>query len=223
MMGEPIDPNFRAVVERGLACRIFSFYGTTEIGGLAGECQCRGGHHFDPHFVIPTIRPPINADNSTISGEVAYTTLHIHTHSVIKYEVGDVVRISVAACACGEATPRLWFIQRTSEAFVLAGEKFNYSMFFDAFSNKVRDIEIMSLEILESGPTNVTVTLSFNFPTSLKPYKNVFLEVLQKEIFGLDSLYRYGFVDFRIDFKPVSQFEGRKIKRFTDHRLEAAM
>ncbi len=222
MMGEHIDTSFRTVVESVLGCKIFSFYGTTEIGGLAGECKYQNGHHFNPHFVLPSIKSPTYTASESIEGEVLFTTLHEHTHSVIKYEVGDMVRISLAPCKCGEPSPRLWFLQRTTEAFILAGEKFSYSMFFAALSDKVPDIKIMSLEILENGARGNAVTLSFYFPIALSPYENVFYDVLKNEIFGLDSLYRYGFVDFKISFKPVTNFGGRKIKRLIDHRSEAA-
>lgn len=218
MMGEPIDTNFRRVVEETLQCKVISFYGTTEIGGLAGECELQDGHHFDPEFVVPTIKAPIQQNDESVTGEVVYTTLHEHTHSVIKYEVGDIVKLSRTPCACGEPTPRLWFIERTNEAFILAGEKFNYNMFFNAFAQAVPAIEIMSVEIFKEESTDGAQILSFNFPTSVAPHEDKIRNLLKKDIFGLDSLYRYGFVKFNIVFKPVSEFSNRKIRRLIDHR-----
>ena len=218
MMGEPIDVNFRRVVEETLHCKVLSFYGTTEIGGLAGECEHQNGHHFNPEFVVPTIKAPIRQSDDTVSGEVVYTTLHEHTHSVIKYEVGDIVKLSLTPCSCGESTPRLWFIERTNEAFILAGEKFSYNMFFDTFADAVPDIEIMSVEIFKEESTEGAQILSFNFPTSIAPHEDAIRNLLQKEIFGLDSLYRYGFVKFNIVFKPASEFADRKLCRLIDHR-----
>lgn len=222
MMGESMDANFRNVVERSLQCKVLSFYGTTEVGGLAGECALQDGHHFDPKFVVPTIKSPTWQRDDTVSGEVVYTTLHEHTHSIIKYEVGDIIKLSRAPCRCGESTPRLWFIERTNEAFILAGEKFSYKMFFDAFSNEVPGIEVMSLEISKEDSKNGAQVLSFDFSTSVSSYEHKIYNLLKNEIFGLDSLYRYGFVEFNIAFKPVSEFKGRKLNRLIDHRYETA-
>ena len=220
-MGEFIDPAFRIHVERQLACKVFSFYGTTEIGGLGGECKYQDGHHFDPRYVVPTIKSPTHINTEEIEGEVAYTTLHIHTQSVIKYEVGDVVKLSLIPCACGDATPRLWFRKRTTEDFILAGDKFSYDMFLNAFREEVPDITIMSLEINEPTTENSPTILSFKLPESFKGYELKLLDILKNGIFELDALFQYGLVDFYISFKPVTKFEGRKVRRVKDLRAKA--
>jgi phenylacetate-coenzyme A ligase PaaK-like adenylate-forming protein len=219
-MGEPLDASFRELVERRLNCKVYSFYGTTETGGLAGECDYQNGHHFDPYLVMPSIKSPEKLDADTVVGEVVYTTFNVQTQSVIKYEVGDVVRLSLAVCPCGEPTPRLWQLRRTTEDFVLAGDKFSYSMFLDAFRQEVPEVGMLSIEIQEAVARKGTVLLVFHFPDHLESREPEFLDVLRNGIFELDSLHRYGFVDFEIRFKPVSEFGARKTQRLRDHRVE---
>ena len=136
--------------------------------------------------------------------------------------MGDVVKLSLAPCACGDPTPRLWFKKRTTEDFVLAGDKFSYDMFLDAFRREIPDIAIMSLELKEPTAENGPTILSFKLPASFKPYESKLLDILKNGIFELDALFQYGFVDFNITFKPVTQFEGRKIARVVDHRVDAS-
>ena len=42
-MGEPMHPGLRREVAETLGCRVYSFYGTTETGGMAGECDLGAG------------------------------------------------------------------------------------------------------------------------------------------------------------------------------------
>ena len=54
-VGELLSPELRAAVTGGWGCRIFSFYGTTETGGVGAECRHRSGHHFDPAAFVPLL------------------------------------------------------------------------------------------------------------------------------------------------------------------------
>ena len=122
-IGEPMHSGFREIVERAWNCRIVSFYGTTETGGIGSECCERDGHHFDPELIVPTLISPSRLSAECFEGEACLTTLHVQTQSVVKYAIGDTIRLSTARCVCGEASPRLWFKDRIQDAFCIGGRE----------------------------------------------------------------------------------------------------
>ena len=222
MMGEATDPQVRETIRAAWGCRVVSFYGTTEIGGFAGECRVGDGHHFRPDLVVPTVEAPRAFDGDNVEGEVCFTSMHIHTQSVIKYQVGDIVRISTAPCPCGETTPRLWFLERCQDAFIMAGDKFSHDMFLQAFRDVVPGLKMMALELVDLEGDDGKVRLRFTFPQQYQKHEREFLGVLRDGIFELDSLYRYGLVDFELRFRAVDDYTERKLRRVVDSRRVSA-
>ena len=219
MMGEATDPQFRDAIRAAWGCRVVSFYGTTEIGGFAGECHLGDGHHFRPDLVVPTVEAPRAFDGDQVEGEVYFTSTHIHTQSVVKYQVGDVARLSTVPCPCGEITPRLWFLERCEDAFVMAGEKFSHAMFLAAFRDVAPGLGLMTLEIADLEGGDGKVRLTFTLPQQYRAHEAALLDLLRDGIFELDSLYRYGLVDFELVFAAADENKGRKLRRVIDHRL----
>ena len=43
--------------------------------------------------------------------------------------------------------------------------------------------------------------------------------ILEKNIFELDALFRYGWVKFKLEFLPINMFQGRKMIKVRDNRL----
>jgi phenylacetate-coenzyme A ligase PaaK-like adenylate-forming protein len=218
-IGEPINSEFRAMIEEVWSCNICSFYGTTEIGGFAGECESKDGLHFDPELIVPTIISPSHYDAQSVEGEVCFTTLHISTHSVVKYAVGDIVRLSTIACACGEASPRLWFKSRCQEAFILAGEKFNYSMFLQVLMEIAPDTSLMTIEIEDSEQCDGTALIRFVLPDNLRDREKSIRDAFENGIFEFDALCRYGLVQIELAFRPLTCVAGRKLLRLSDRRI----
>lgn len=223
VMGEMMDPEFRQQVRATWGCRVMSFYGTTEIGGFAAECIHEDGHHFHPQRVIPTVEMPFSFDGTTVEGEVSFTALQMHTQSVVKYQVGDIVRISTAPCTCGERTPRLWFLERREDAFVLAGEKFTYAMFLREFRDIVPGLGLMTLEVLDEDGENGKTRLRFTLPQQHRKHERALLALLREGIFELDSLCRYGLVDFELRFEAAAAAETRKLRCVVDHRAASVV
>lgn len=217
-IGEPMHPEFRREVSEAWGCRILSFYGTTEIGGIGCECEPDRGIHFDPALVFPTLMQARQVDEMTMEGEVLFTTLHVRTQSVVKYNVGDRVRLTTAPCRCGEDLPRLFFIERTHDAFVIAGEKFRYEAIFEALKSAVPELQLLSIHISDLPAGEGDALLRVVLPQDLKAREKELLGVLEGSVFELDSLHHYGLVRFELDFQPLDYFRERKLKRIVDTR-----
>lgn len=218
--GEPMPPKLRASIKRAWNCSVLSLYGTTETGCLASECHREDGHHFDIDAHVLTLRGARRIDADTLEGELLLTTTDIHTQAVVKYAVGDVVRVSTVPCPCGEPTPRIWHMQRIQDAFVFAGEKFHHRMILEAFRSVAPDLDALTLEIddLPEGPEHVL--LRAVIPESFSSSRSQFLDILRKGIFELDSLVHAGLVRIDVDCRQAAPEapQARKNIRVIDRR-----
>jgi phenylacetate-CoA ligase len=217
-MGEPMGLDFRSEVAATLGCRIHSFYGTTEIGGIAGECEAGVGCHFDPSLVCPTILSPQFPDNNTVQGEVVFTTLHFKHHNVVKYQVGDVLRITTRPCPCGEATPRLVFIERTHDSAIIAGVNVRYHAILGALSRVAKGLDQLEISLTDLPEDEGHTLLRISLPKSYACQHADVLRVLQHDICELDDLFRFGLVRFEVKYVGEQSFPRRKARRITDYR-----
>jgi phenylacetate-coenzyme A ligase PaaK-like adenylate-forming protein len=218
VMGEPMPPGLRGEVAETLGCRIYSFYGTTETGGMAGECDLGAGCHFDPTSIGPTIARPECVDEATVQGELLLTTWHLRDHPVVKYRVGDIVRITTRPCACGEVSPRLTVLERTHESFVLAGLKLRYQTVFDALKQVAADLDRLAITLSDLPESDGHTLMRLDLPDWFAPLERELLDVLKFQIFELDDLYQFGLVRFELDFQAHGMLDGRKVRRVTDRR-----
>ena len=97
-------------ISHKLNCRVFSHYGTAEMGfGGAVECEAFSGHHLrDADLYIEIIDPATDLPLSDCSiGEVVFTTLTRRAMPLIRYRTGDLASLTTPECPCGVNLPRL--------------------------------------------------------------------------------------------------------------------
>lgn len=217
-MGEPMYPGLRREVSETLGCRVFSFYGTTETGGMAGECGHGDGCHFDPGRFGVTVERPVFVDGTTVQGDLAVTTWHLRDHPVVRYAVGDVVRVTNGPCACGEPTPRLFLVERTHEGFVLAGLKLRYQTVLAALNRVAGDVDPMTITLSDLPDAEGHTLMRLDMPARFAHLETAFLEALRFRIFELDDLYQFGLVRFEIGFQNDAVTDRRKLRRVVDRR-----
>ncbi|MBF0189125.1 MAG: hypothetical protein HQL50_14475, partial [Magnetococcales bacterium] len=217
-MGEEMHPALKQDVEQQWGCRVLSFYGTTEVGGMASECAQQDGSHFDPAMTLLSLENSSRPDAATVEGEALLTTLHFATQPVVKYRIADRLRVTTTPCACGESTPRLTFLERTRDVFVITGVKFRHATILEALRSVAPELTYATVrleDIPESeGNTLITLTLL----ESVAALEEDFHQALIHAIFDMDSLHRYGLVRFAFDFQPEQAFGARKIRKVDDRR-----
>lgn len=217
-MGEPIHPALRQEIMDELGCDVYSFYGTTELGGIGGECRHGCGCHFDPALVCPTLETPREVEPGVYEGEALFTSLHFRHQSVLKYRVGDIVRLTLSPCACGEDTPRLSFVERTNDSFIITGDKFRYMTIFTALQQVIPTLTHVSITLSDMPDDEGNTLMTISLPDTVAPLGKEALSVLKYDIFELNTIYQYGLVKFQLQFLPPNEFGERKMKRVVDLR-----
>ena len=156
--GEKLSNRFRERLQDDLRVEVFSHCGATETSTLGGECSAHNGIHIHTDVNLPSLIVPKTINETTQEGEVAWTTMQIDVQPVIKYRIGDVIRITNDPCACGRTSPRVEIIGRTDDGFSLYGEKFYYDTFLNTIYSDIREAGFLQI-VLSSERERDRLTL----------------------------------------------------------------
>ncbi|MFA5842597.1 MAG: phenylacetate--CoA ligase family protein [Candidatus Gracilibacteria bacterium] len=126
----------REKIEKVFKTKVYDFYGSREVGTMAGECHL-GAKHI---FTFNNFLEVVNADNQPVKvgeeGRILVTTLHNYSMPLIRYEIGDTAILG-ESCPCGNSLPTLERITgRTTDHFknkkgdIIHGEYFTHLFYF---------------------------------------------------------------------------------------------
>jgi phenylacetate-CoA ligase len=124
---EPLFDDARRSIEHGLGVPLFNTYGSREFMSIAAECECRTGLHVHAENLIVETRDRDAGGPS----EILVTDLHNYGMPFIRYETGDLGRLTDTPCRCGRGLPRLEAVEgrvldalRTADGRTVPGEFF---------------------------------------------------------------------------------------------------
>lgn len=117
---ENLSDIMRNVIESNFGTKVYNFYGSREIGNLAGECNDGYLHH----FAFWNYLEVLDNDNQPVregeEGKVVVTNLFNYSMPLIRYEIGDMAILGPEHCSCGYVLPTLKKVTgRITEHFIL--------------------------------------------------------------------------------------------------------
>ncbi|MEM6483414.1 MAG: AMP-binding protein, partial [Pseudomonadota bacterium] len=133
---EKVHPTQREKIRQMLASDVFDTYGSREFMLMAAECEKHEGLHVSMENVIVEV---VDDDNQAVgdgeTGRILVTDLHNYTMPFIRYEVGDLAKMSSRMCSCGrqsqlleEIVGRSLDVIRMPDGRVIPGELFPHLM-----------------------------------------------------------------------------------------------
>ena len=139
--GEPGGsiPAVRGRIEElwGADCR--DMMGGADFGSTYwAECEHKNGMHFcGQEFLLFEIIDPMTGESLPLEvgadGELVYTAIDRQSSALVRYRMGDRVRIvGTGACACGRTGPRILCYGRTDDMLIVRG--------INVFPSAVKDI-----------------------------------------------------------------------------------
>ena len=105
--GETLHPHMRSVVEEAFGCRVYDYYGSTEAGRVAAECDAGNLHLFTFAVHAEVLDPSGNAVPPGAQGRLILTPLHNHAMPLIRYDTQDMAEVGPEECSCGCRLPTL--------------------------------------------------------------------------------------------------------------------
>ena len=164
--GEMLYPHQRQFLMERLNSRVFSYYGSNEIGGIAFECEHGNLHVTDEHVLVEVLDEqghPVWEQ----PGRVVVTDLDNTAMPLLRYEIGDQAIISRQACPCGRQHTRITQLLGRQQDFLENehGQKLSATFFEGRFRNltcigKVQLVQhdLKHVEVLYDG----TATMASN-------------------------------------------------------------
>ena len=120
--GETLSAAVRQQLQRALGCTVRNNYGASEFMSIAWECD-RGHLHANVDWVI--LEPVDEFGRSMPATELSYSTLLTnlanHVQPLIRYDLGDQVKLHTERCDCGSSLPVIEVLGRRDDALVMAG------------------------------------------------------------------------------------------------------
>jgi len=95
----------RRVIQEVFDCPVYNRYGAAETGGIAAECPHGKLHVFSFSHHVEVLDSQGQPVKSGDVGRIVVTPLHNMAMPLIRYDIGDLARVSVAPCSCGNPLP----------------------------------------------------------------------------------------------------------------------
>lgn len=120
--GETLGPAARRAIEQAFGATLRDSYGASEFLPIAWECA-QGTLHVNADWVI---LEPVDARQQPVApGALSHTTLLTnlanHVQPLIRYDLGDRIRMPGTRCACGSALPVVEVVGRCDDVLRLPG------------------------------------------------------------------------------------------------------
>lgn len=112
----------REVIEKAFGCKVFNWYGNTEMVAHATECE-KGNMHIQLlHSVMEIVDEEGYPVKEGESGIIVGTSLENWAMPLIRYKVGDVAIPKSGKCACGREYPLVENIVGRIEDYIITPE-----------------------------------------------------------------------------------------------------
>jgi phenylacetate-CoA ligase len=118
--GEPLDPGTDRLIERTFGVSPVGFYGLSEVGYVAWQCERLEGFHVSAETcLVELIRDGRPARPGEL-GRIVVTDLRGRAMPLIRYDTGDLAVAGEAPCACGRSPGLIASIEgRARDAIIL--------------------------------------------------------------------------------------------------------
>ena len=166
---ETLHPDMREEIESVFGRKVYDFYGSREIGSLAGECRNGNYHTLFWNFfeVLDTNNNPVKEGEE---GRVIVTNLFNYSMPLLRYEIGDMAIRGPDSCACGQRLPTLRRITgritdhfKRNDGSIIHGEYFTHLFYlkdwvssFQVIQEDYEKIRILVVKKSEIDPADTT-------------------------------------------------------------------
>jgi len=117
---ETLNDEMRGQIERVFGRKVYNFYGSREVGNLAGECKDGLMHSFafwNYQELLDEHNRPVKQGKE---GKVVVTNLFNYSMPLIRYEIGDMAVLGPKRCLCGNILPTFEKVTgRITDHFIL--------------------------------------------------------------------------------------------------------
>jgi len=115
--GQTLLPHYRKNIERAFDCKVYDYYGSSEMSHVAAQCGQHEGHHINEENVLVEIEKDGEIAGPGEEGKVLLTNLNSFAMPFIRYDIGDSGKKLNDDCPCGRELSLFTPIGRVYEYF----------------------------------------------------------------------------------------------------------
>jgi phenylacetate-CoA ligase len=115
--GEPLSDVRRARIAHIWGVPVVEDYGSTETGGLAGQCPAGRLHLWADRVLFEVYDPQTGRIAMDGRGELVVTPLCVEAMPLLRYNVEDEVEVSYEPCGCGWRLPTVRVLGRSGGGY----------------------------------------------------------------------------------------------------------
>ncbi len=120
----------RSEIEEQFNAKVYDYYGSREVGAIAGECANGNRHVFAMNNLVEVFDENDKPVTDSSEGRLIVTNLHNYSFPMIRYEIGDTGALGSGSCACGSILPVLKQLSgRITDHFILENGKLVHGEF----------------------------------------------------------------------------------------------
>jgi phenylacetate-CoA ligase len=166
---ETLRDFMRAEIEEAFGAKVYDFYGSREVGPIAGECR-QGRKHiftFNNHVEVVDERGKPLPEGRI--GRILISNLHNRAMPLLRYDIGDTGSLGTERCPCGVDLPQFAELKgRITDHFkkpdggLVHGEYFTHLFYFRPWVSEfqvnqlARDlVQICIVKAAEPPPTDL--------------------------------------------------------------------
>jgi len=169
-------PNQRALIEEVFGVTVYDSYGCPEGGIISFECDRHDGYHLNQDSAFVEIDSP---DDKGF-GKIISTPLYNYAFPMLRYDTGDVGKISEEVCSCGRSLPKISELGGRIRDFVILNDgRYIHGAFFNHFKPFYSNDWIDEYQIIQKDYDRLVIKIS----TRREPTdedKNIIIKELQK-------------------------------------------
>jgi phenylacetate-coenzyme A ligase PaaK-like adenylate-forming protein len=160
--GETLADGVRQHLSARFRCPVHNSYGASECLTVAADCA-HGRLHLNADWVIlePVDEHRRPVVGPALSHSTLLTNLANRVQPLIRYDLGDRVRVLAGACACGSALPAIEPLGRQDDALHMAGSAGALVTLLPLALSTVLEEEagVFDFQLLQRGPRAVALRL----------------------------------------------------------------
>ena len=189
---EVLSHEMRTKIESVFGAKVYNYYGSREVNGIAGECKDGFLHIFSFWNHIEILDDNGNATRDDREGKVVVTNLYNYSMPLIRYQIGDMATRGACVCKCGNHLPILSKITgRLTDHFIktngtmIHGEYFTHLFYL---KNWVKQFQVIQEDYK-------TIVIKIVKKDKFEIVDKIEIENRIKLVMGDDSIIRWEFLD----------------------------
>ena len=214
-IGEGMDEPTRARVAAAFGAELRPYYGTSETSALGVECAAGEGIHLAESQTRHLFELDA-AEHPPGHGELIVSTLEQRGLPLLRYRLGDAVRVRRGACECGLPDPRIDVIGRSDLFASILGSKLHHRALLGSLRR--RGMSGPLLVTLDTDDGRELMTLSASDDNA--PREPMMRQAIFDDHADIEFLADSGLLRLEFDFRPLAEMlDSRKANRLVDLRI----